>query len=207
MRLWRLTHPNLGSVTVGRDHITEASPAILLTALDTQLQTALHTASSWLGKSYKFLPKYLPEATWERVRNDSCEALWEALLLCQAGRASSVAYIASQNLPQRYGCPGILCYDILGLPDVRLQVVKLKMRSALRLLARLRVGPATGSRTHLQLPFPLSNGQGAVYALMHDILAHFCPFLRPQGKVAYTVLPLVFLQRDVQAVRYGRQEI
>ena len=56
---------------------------------------------------------------------DGLPYLLAIVLLFCAGRASSVAYIASQNLPQRYGCPGILCYDILGLPDVRLQVVKL----------------------------------------------------------------------------------
>lgn len=53
-----------------------------------------------VGKNYKFLPKYLPEATWERVlstyQNDSCEALWEALFLCQELFRQSASYLAER---------------------------------------------------------------------------------------------------------------
>lgn len=53
-----------------------------------------------VGKNYKFLPKYLPEATWERVlstyQNDSCEALWEALFLCQELFRQSASRLAER---------------------------------------------------------------------------------------------------------------
>ena len=53
-----------------------------------------------VGKNYKFLPKYLPETTWKRVlstyRNDSCEAVWDALLLCQELFRQSASHLAEQ---------------------------------------------------------------------------------------------------------------
>lgn len=53
-----------------------------------------------LGKNYKFLPKYLSEATWKRLlstyQNDSCEALWEALFLCQELFRQSASCLADR---------------------------------------------------------------------------------------------------------------
>ena len=59
-----------------------------------------------VGKNYKFLWKYLPEATWKRVlstyRNDSCEAVWEALFLCHELFRESALYLAGHF---RYAYP------------------------------------------------------------------------------------------------------
>lgn len=59
-----------------------------------------------VGKNYKFLWKYLPEATWKRLlstyRNDSCEAVWEALFLCHELFRESALYLADHF---RYAYP------------------------------------------------------------------------------------------------------
>lgn len=53
-----------------------------------------------VGKNYKFIAKYLPDTTWKRVlstyRNDSGEAVWEALLLCQELFRQSASRLADR---------------------------------------------------------------------------------------------------------------
>lgn len=53
-----------------------------------------------VGKNYKFLGKYLPDTTWKRVlstyRNDSCEAVWDALFLCHELFRQSACGLATQ---------------------------------------------------------------------------------------------------------------
>ena len=52
-----------------------------------------------VGKNYKFIGKYLPETTWKRVlstyRNDSYEAVWDALFICQELFRQSASFLAA----------------------------------------------------------------------------------------------------------------
>ena len=51
-----------------------------------------------VGKSYKYLDKYLPIDLWDRLlvtyRNSSCEEMWQALFACQELFRETAGYVA-----------------------------------------------------------------------------------------------------------------
>lgn len=129
------------------------------------------------------------------------------ILLLWPGGASSVQDVIGEDASQLRSHLRMFQDDICGLAYVRLKVIQLESGSAFRFLPGLGIGPSAGAGAHFQLPSALSDGEGAVYTLVHQIVTDFLSGLRPQGQVADTVFPFPGLQGDFQAVCHGGHEI
>jgi aminoglycoside 6-adenylyltransferase len=83
-----------------------------------------------VGKSYKYLNKYVLQETWETItktyKNDTIEGIWDSLIMCCSLFQETTSYVADEL---KYKCPeynkNVIKYIKQFLPMNKIENIKI----------------------------------------------------------------------------------